>query len=101
MSRSASGFTYVGHATVLIELAGRRLLTDSLLGAGILHVRRQLPGPELNELRSLDAILISHARRDHLDHRSLRRLAADVPGHRSTRVRIGGAAGRRIRGDRA
>lgn len=79
MSRGASGLTYVGHATVLIQLAGRRLLTDPLLGAGILHVRRQVPMPELDELRSLDAILISHAHRDHLDRPSLRRLAAECP----------------------
>jgi L-ascorbate metabolism protein UlaG (beta-lactamase superfamily) len=95
VSRGASGLTYVGHATVLIQLAGRRLLTDPLLGAGILHVRRQVPVPELDELRSLDAILISHAHRDHLDHRSLRRLAAEcpviVPRGCASAVRRGGA----------
>jgi L-ascorbate metabolism protein UlaG (beta-lactamase superfamily) len=71
--------TYVGHATVLIELAGLRLLTDPLLGRGILHVRRQVPAPVIEDLRPLDAILISHAHRDHLDHRSLRRLAGQCP----------------------
>jgi L-ascorbate metabolism protein UlaG (beta-lactamase superfamily) len=71
--------TYVGHATVLIVLAGLRLLTDPLLGRGILHVRRRVPVPVVDDLRGLDAILISHAHRDHLDHRSLRRLAAGCP----------------------
>jgi L-ascorbate metabolism protein UlaG (beta-lactamase superfamily) len=74
-----NGLTYVGHATVLAELAGLRLLTDPLLGAGILHVRRRVALPSIGELRGLDAILISHAHRDHLDHQSLRALAGDCP----------------------
>jgi L-ascorbate metabolism protein UlaG (beta-lactamase superfamily) len=75
----STGLTYVGHATVLIELGGRRLLTDPMLGAGILHVRRQAPMPALTDLRQLDAILISHAHLDHLHPASLRRLADDCP----------------------
>jgi L-ascorbate metabolism protein UlaG (beta-lactamase superfamily) len=74
-----AALTYVGHATVLVELAGRRLLTDPLLGPGILHVRRHVPVPPIEQLRGLDAILISHAHRDHLDHGSLRLLAARCP----------------------
>lgn len=67
--------TYVGHATVLVEQAGVRMLTDPLLRAGIAHVRRRVQAPSLDGLRSLDAVLISHAHADHLDVRSLRRLA--------------------------
>ncbi|HEY1569015.1 MAG TPA: MBL fold metallo-hydrolase [Solirubrobacteraceae bacterium] len=78
MPERPSALTYVGHATVLIELAGRRLITDPLLG-GVLHVRRRPPAPRLDDLLPLDAILISHAHRDHLDHRSLSRLDADCP----------------------
>jgi L-ascorbate metabolism protein UlaG (beta-lactamase superfamily) len=74
-----NALTYIGHATVLIELADRRLLTDPLLGGGVLHVRRQQPAPALDDLLPLDAILISHAHRDHLDHRSLSRLDAPCP----------------------
>jgi L-ascorbate metabolism protein UlaG (beta-lactamase superfamily) len=74
-----SALTYIGHATVLIELAGRRVLTDPLLGGGILHVRRRQPAPAVDGLRPLDAVLISHAHRDHLDHRSLTRLDAACP----------------------
>jgi L-ascorbate metabolism protein UlaG (beta-lactamase superfamily) len=75
----AGRLTYVGHATVLIELAGLRILTDPLLGGGILHVRRQVPAPAIGDLRPIDAILISHAHRDHFDHRSLRGLGGDSP----------------------
>ena len=74
-----SELTYVGHATVLIQLAATRFLTDPLLGDGILHVRRRAAVPDLSELASLDAILISHAHRDHLDQPSLRRLAGHCP----------------------
>lgn len=75
----SDGLTYVGHATVLIELAGIRVLTDPLLRAGILHVRRRVPPPVASALEPLDAILISHAHHDHLDPGSLRRLAGACP----------------------
>src|SRR3954454_18944215 len=65
---------YVGHATLLIELAGARLLTDPLLG-NVAHLRRLVPAPRRGALTGLDAVLISHAHRDHLDLPSLRRIA--------------------------
>ena len=64
--------TYVGHATTLIELDGVVLLTDPLLRDRIGHVRRIVPPGAALPL--LDAVLISHAHRDHLDLPSLRRL---------------------------
>src|SRR3984957_6686601 len=95
MAADGDELTYVGHATVLAELADARLLTDPLLGAGILHVRRRVPVPDVEDLGQLTAILISHAHRDHLDHRSLRRLSADcpliVPAGCGTTARLGGA----------
>ena len=75
----AEALVYVGHATLLLELAGTRLLTDPLLGAGIWHVRRQVPRPRLEELAGLDAVLISHAHRDHLDTSSVRKVARMCP----------------------
>jgi L-ascorbate metabolism protein UlaG (beta-lactamase superfamily) len=71
--------TYVGHATVLIEQDGVRLLTDPLLRPGIAHVRRRVPLPDLEQLRDLDAVLISHAHADHLDVPSLKLLAHAGP----------------------
>jgi L-ascorbate metabolism protein UlaG (beta-lactamase superfamily) len=70
---------YVGHATVLIELDGVRLLTDPVLGARIGPLRRQgaPPAPAISE--GIDAILISHLHRDHTDLASLRRFAGAVP----------------------
>ena len=77
MANGEDAITYVGHATVLAEMSGSRLLTDPLLGAGILHVRRRVPLPVVEDLEPITAILISHAHRDHLDHASLRQLPAD------------------------
>ena len=73
------GLAFVGHATLLIELDGARLLTDPLLRSGIGHVRRRVPLPEIEELLPLDAVLVSHAHADHLDPMSLRRVTRDCP----------------------
>jgi L-ascorbate metabolism protein UlaG (beta-lactamase superfamily) len=71
----SDGISYVGHATLLIELGGVRLLTDPLLRDGIAHVRRRVPLPRTEDLLPLDAVLISHAHADHLDPPSLRLIA--------------------------
>jgi L-ascorbate metabolism protein UlaG (beta-lactamase superfamily) len=84
--------TYVGHATVLLEQGGARMLTDPLVRSGIAHVRRRVPVPDLEELRELDAILISHAHADHLDIASLKRLE-----HRGPVVAPRGCAGMLVR----
>jgi len=70
---------YVGHATVLIELDGARLLTDPVLGEWVGPLHRQVPAPAPEVTERLDAVLISHLHRDHVDLRSLRRAAAGVP----------------------
>ena len=78
-SAARDGVGFVGHATLLIELDGARLLTDPLLRMGIAHVRRRVPLPEIADLLPLDAVLVSHAHADHLDPMSLRRVARDCP----------------------
>ena len=64
---------YVGHATVLIDLDGVRLLTDPLLRNRVAHLRRAAP-VDGKALRGIDAVLISHAHYDHLDLPSLEKL---------------------------
>src|SRR5213592_1448959 len=66
--------TWIGHATVLVEVAGRRLLTDPLLRPRLAHLRRVAPGVDPEALVGVDGVLISHMHLDHLDVRSLRRL---------------------------
>jgi L-ascorbate metabolism protein UlaG (beta-lactamase superfamily) len=70
---------YLGHATVLMELDGAKLLTDPLLRRRVTHLRRA-DDPRMEGLRDVDAVLISHAHHDHLHLRSLRLL------DRSTRI---------------
>jgi L-ascorbate metabolism protein UlaG (beta-lactamase superfamily) len=53
------------------------VLTDPVLRRGVAYIRRRVPVPELERLRDLDAVLISHAHYDHLDLPSLRLLAHD------------------------
>src|SRR4051794_22453957 len=76
---AAERLLYVGHATVLVETAGTRVLTDPLLTGRVAHIRRHVPVPDVSELLPLSAILISHAHADHLHPASLKRLAGDRP----------------------
>jgi L-ascorbate metabolism protein UlaG (beta-lactamase superfamily) len=69
--------TWLGHATVLLELGGVRLLTDPVLRGRVAHLRRHAPQPEAPE--GVDAVLISHAHRDHLDLPTLRGLRPRPP----------------------
>src|SRR3954470_3051086 len=82
--------TYVGHATVLIELDGARLLTDPVLRDRVLHLRRA-PRAAVPALGKIDAVLVSHAHWDHLDFGSLKRLDTDV------RIVIPRGAGKLVR----
>jgi L-ascorbate metabolism protein UlaG (beta-lactamase superfamily) len=71
--------TYVGHATVLAELDGVRLITDPVLRARIGPLRRHGAPPAPGVTGDLDAVLISHLHHDHADLPSLRRIDRDVP----------------------
>jgi L-ascorbate metabolism protein UlaG (beta-lactamase superfamily) len=62
--------TWLGHATAFLELDGARLLTDPLLRGRVAHLARRAPAPRLPA--PPDAVLVSHAHRDHLDPGSLR-----------------------------
>jgi L-ascorbate metabolism protein UlaG (beta-lactamase superfamily) len=74
----AARITYVGHATVLVDLDGVRLLTDPVLRSRVLHLRRVGSVPS-SALRGLDAVLLSHGHWDHLDLPSLDRLGRELP----------------------
>ncbi len=63
--------TWLGHSTVLLEMDGRRVLTDPVFAERISPVsfvgpKRFHPTPaKLSELPKLDAVVLSH---DHFDH---------------------------------
>ena len=73
---------WLGHATVLLEIEGRRVLFDPLWSQrcsplSLVGPRRLHPMPlALTDLPPLDAVVISHDHYDHLDMPTVRRLAA-------------------------
>jgi L-ascorbate metabolism protein UlaG (beta-lactamase superfamily) len=85
---SATGLraTWLGHSTVLLELDGRRVLTDPVFGERASPV--SFAGPkrfhavpaELHELPPLDVVLLSHDHYDHLCHPTMQAIArSQVP----------------------
>ena len=73
--------TWLGHSTVLLELDGRRVLTDPVFGERASPLRfagpkRFHPVPAaLDELPPLDVVLLSHDHYDHLCRSTMRALA--------------------------
>jgi len=70
------GVTWIGHATVLIRIRDRWILTDPVLGKRIAKLlpRNVEAGIAPADVPPLDAVLISHAHFDHLDLPSLRQV---------------------------
>jgi L-ascorbate metabolism protein UlaG (beta-lactamase superfamily) len=66
---------WLGHATVLIEVDGTRVLTDPVLRKRIGPLIRLAPPVRDESLGNLDAVLLSHLHRDHAQLASLRRVA--------------------------
>ncbi len=64
---------WVGHATVLLDLDGYRILTDPLLTHRVAHLRRRRAVPDVDQ-HDIDLILLSHVHLDHLHLPSLKRL---------------------------
>ena len=83
--------TLVRHATLLLDLAGRRLLVDPQLDPeGARPPIENTPNPRRNPLvplpmpaeevvRGLDGVIVTHLHRDHLDETAERLLPRDVP----------------------
>lgn len=70
--------TWLGHATVVVDVDGVRLLTDPLLRSRAGPLRRRGPVPSLDDWAEPDAVLISHLHHDHAEITSMR-LLPDVP----------------------
>ncbi|WP_380788443.1 MBL fold metallo-hydrolase [Sphingomonas sp. R86521] len=74
--------TMVGHATLLIQVAGLNILTDPVWSeraspfAFVGPKRVTVPGISFDDLPPIDVVLLSHCHYDHLDTATLRRLQA-------------------------
>jgi L-ascorbate metabolism protein UlaG (beta-lactamase superfamily) len=80
--------TFIGTATVLIEVAGVRFLTDpnflhqgqhAKLGYGLRSRRLTEPAMSIADLPPLDFVLLSHHHGDHFDEVAADELPRDVP----------------------
>jgi L-ascorbate metabolism protein UlaG (beta-lactamase superfamily) len=85
-NRDVPAVTWIGHATVLLQIGGVNILTDPQFSeraspvsfAG--PIRRMPPGVSYEQLPRIDIVVISHNHYDHLDVDSVRRLAAQAGG---------------------
>ncbi len=68
--------TWIGHATFLVQLGGRSILIDPVLSPSIAGFipRNVAPGLDWSALPKIDAVLITHNHRDHMDAATLRKL---------------------------
>lgn len=73
--------TFIGHATLLLEIAGARILTDPNFESrlGLILPRVTAPGIAIDKLPTLDALLLTHAHADHLSFKSLDLLPRHIP----------------------
>lgn len=71
--------TWVGHATFLIQLGGLSVLVDPVFSDRIVAIKRLVqPGIAPRALPKLDAVLVTHNHRDHMDGPSLEGLERSV-----------------------
>ena len=69
--------TWIGHASFLFTLGGKRVLVDPNFAPRIGPVTRLTPpGLPIEELPPIDLVLITHNHRDHLDPWTIARLGA-------------------------
>jgi L-ascorbate metabolism protein UlaG (beta-lactamase superfamily) len=83
--------TLIRSATVVLELAGRRILVDPMLDPArarppientanpVYNPTVELPFPAEEVARGLDAVLVTHRHRDHFDGTAERLLPRDIP----------------------
>lgn len=76
---------WIGHSTTLIQLDGKRILTDPVFSKRVSPSqfigpkRRTLPATTPDQLPTIDVIVISHNHYDHMDYHSIRQLLARFP----------------------
>lgn len=86
--------TWFGHSSFMIEMEGKKLLIDPMFGNSSAPVsfgskrfvyERPIP---VNEMKAIDAIILTHDHYDHLDYRSILMLKEET-GHFFTPLGVG------------
>jgi len=72
--------TWIGHASFLLKTHEINILIDPNWSKWLKVIKRlKRPGFEIHHLPEIDFVLVTHAHFDHLDRRTLRRVAANQP----------------------
>lgn len=72
-------FIWFGHSTILLEIGKKRILIDPVFSdyaspVPVLVKRFQPPVYELNQIKDIDVVIISHDHYDHLDYETISEL---------------------------
>jgi len=70
--------TWLGHSSVVVDIDGTRVVTDPVLRRRVAHLTRE-KAVSIDDIGQLDAVLLSHVHRDHLDLPSLVQLGRSLP----------------------
>ena len=86
--------TWFGHSAILLEIGGKRIFLDPMLGPAASPVPffakrfKNKPAFELKKLGELDAVIFSHDHYDHLDYPTIKAIQDQV-GHFYTPLGLG------------
>lgn len=75
IANATASLVWIGHASFLLTLGGKRMLIDPVLAQRVgTHERISAPGIPIHEMPEIDIVLVTHNHRDHLDPWTIRRL---------------------------
>lgn len=79
LSSEKDGILWLGHASVYIRLNGKTLLIDPVFGDPFLVKRFTEVPNQIDKIKKLDYILVTHDHRDHCDEPTLKSLLQKFP----------------------